>query len=416
MKKLSQIMSILGPGLLWAGASIGVSHLVQSTRAGADYGFALVSVVILVNLFKYPFFEIAPRYAASTGHSLLTGYKKLGNWAFYLFLFVTVATMFPIQAVVTLITSGIVCWFVGTEVKTEYVSAAILVACTAILILGHYNLLDSIIKYVVIFLTAATTVAVIAAAVTYSPGQVEVEALPIWPAGIGFIIALCGWMPAPLDVAIWSSIWTTEKRKSNPEATTLKNALFDFNVGYIGTLFVALCFLALGALVMFGSGEVFSQKAAIFSGQLIDLYANTIGGWSRYLIATAAVATMFSTTITCLDAYGRVLSKSTSLIMKGDDSDESSYLIWILVTIVGAVLLLGFFKKTMTAMVDIATVLSFVLTPILAVLNYKVILSKDIPAEARLPKWLHVLSILGIIVLTGFAVLYIVIRIKEFIK
>ena len=409
-------MSILGPGLLWAGASIGVSHLVQSTRAGADYGFALVAVVILVNLFKYPFFEIAPRYAASTGHSLLTGYKKLGNWAFYMFLFVTVATMFTIQAVVTLITSGIVCWFIGAQVSPVYVSAAILFVCTAILVLGHYNLLDSIIKYVVILLTAATTVAVVAAAANYSPQRLAAETPQIWPAGLGFIIALCGWMPAPLDVAIWSSIWTTEKRKSNPEATTLKNALFDFNVGYIGTLFVALCFLALGALVMFGSGEVFSNKAAVFSGQLIDLYAKTIGSWSRYLIATAAVATMFSTTITCLDAYGRVLSKSTSLILTNDDSDERTYLPWILVTIVGAMLLLSIFSKTMTAMVDVATILSFVLTPVLAVLNYRVIISKDIPVEARLTRWQHVLSIIGIIVLTGFAILYIVMRVKEFIQ
>ena len=414
MRKISEIMSILGPGLLWAGASIGVSHLVQSTRAGADYGFALVIVVILVNLFKYPFFEMAPRYASTTGHSLLTGYKKLGNWAFYMFLFVTVATMFTIQAVVTLITSGIVCWFVGTDVSPVYVSAAILFVCTIILVLGHYNLLDSIIKYVVIFLTAATTVAVIAAAVTYSPERMNAESPKIWPAGIGFIIALCGWMPAPLDVAIWSSIWTTEKRKSNPEATTLKNALFDFNVGYIGTLLVALCFLSLGALVMFGSGEVFSGKAAVFASQLIDLYANTIGGWSRYLIATAAVATMFSTTITCLDAYGRVLSKSTSLIKSGNDSDERTYLPWILVTIIGAMLLLSIFSKTMTAMVDVATILSFVLTPVLAVLNYKVITSKDIPVEARLPKWLHMLSILGIIVLTGFALLYIVTLFHKF--
>ena len=30
----------LGPGLLFAGAAIGVSHLVQSTRAGADFGFS----------------------------------------------------------------------------------------------------------------------------------------------------------------------------------------------------------------------------------------------------------------------------------------------------------------------------------------------------------------------------------------
>ena len=40
----------LGPGLLFAGAAIGVSHLVQSTRAGADYGWGLTWALLLVNL------------------------------------------------------------------------------------------------------------------------------------------------------------------------------------------------------------------------------------------------------------------------------------------------------------------------------------------------------------------------------
>lgn len=35
-------LSKLGPGLLFAGAAIGVSHLVQSTRAGADFGWGLI--------------------------------------------------------------------------------------------------------------------------------------------------------------------------------------------------------------------------------------------------------------------------------------------------------------------------------------------------------------------------------------
>ena len=47
----------LGPGLLFAGAAIGVSHLVQSTRAGADFGWGFLWVLLLVNLFKYPFFQ-----------------------------------------------------------------------------------------------------------------------------------------------------------------------------------------------------------------------------------------------------------------------------------------------------------------------------------------------------------------------
>lgn len=59
---INQLKS-LGPGLLWAGAAIGVSHLVQSTRAGANYGFALLWALLLANIFKYPAFEFGPRYA-----------------------------------------------------------------------------------------------------------------------------------------------------------------------------------------------------------------------------------------------------------------------------------------------------------------------------------------------------------------
>jgi Mn2+/Fe2+ NRAMP family transporter len=58
------MLAKLGPGLLYAGAAVGVSHLVQSTRAGAQFGFALVAVVIISNILKYPFFQVGPRYSA----------------------------------------------------------------------------------------------------------------------------------------------------------------------------------------------------------------------------------------------------------------------------------------------------------------------------------------------------------------
>lgn len=55
----------LGPGLLFAGAAIGVSHLVQSTRAGADFGLGLIWALLIIHLFKYPFFQFGPRYATA---------------------------------------------------------------------------------------------------------------------------------------------------------------------------------------------------------------------------------------------------------------------------------------------------------------------------------------------------------------
>ena len=77
-----QWLKKLGPGLLFAGAAIGVSHLVQSTRAGADFEFGLIWALVLIHLVKYPFFQFGPRYATATGESLLDGYKKLGKKPF----------------------------------------------------------------------------------------------------------------------------------------------------------------------------------------------------------------------------------------------------------------------------------------------------------------------------------------------
>jgi Mn2+/Fe2+ NRAMP family transporter len=48
---LGEVLRWVGPGLLMAGAAIGVSHLMQATRAGASFGFdLLLGLVVVVNL------------------------------------------------------------------------------------------------------------------------------------------------------------------------------------------------------------------------------------------------------------------------------------------------------------------------------------------------------------------------------
>jgi len=51
-EKLSRFSKTAGPGILFASTAIGVSHLVQSTRAGADFGLLILGFVILVTLLK----------------------------------------------------------------------------------------------------------------------------------------------------------------------------------------------------------------------------------------------------------------------------------------------------------------------------------------------------------------------------
>ncbi len=77
--KNSSLLKSIGPGFLLAGAAIGVSHLVQATRAGADYGLILIWVLVLACVTKYPFLEFGPRFAAGTGRHLISGIKGRGS-------------------------------------------------------------------------------------------------------------------------------------------------------------------------------------------------------------------------------------------------------------------------------------------------------------------------------------------------
>ena len=152
-------LKYLGPGLLYAGAAIGVSHLVQSTRAGADFGLGMIWVIVLANLLKYPFFKMGPLYASYQKESLLHGYKNLGNWALWLFLILTVSTMFAVIAAITAVTAGLAENLIQLNLSIPYWSGFILLFSLLILILGKYSFLDRFIKGIIILLSLTTFLA-----------------------------------------------------------------------------------------------------------------------------------------------------------------------------------------------------------------------------------------------------------------
>lgn len=393
----------IGPGLLFAGAAIGVSHLVQSTRAGADFGFGLIWALLLVNLFKYPFFQIGPRYASATGESLLDGYKKLGKPVLVAYFLLTFGTMFTIQTAVTIVTAGIAASLFGDLFSIETWTVIILAICLLLLLVGKYKLLDKLIKIIIITLTISTITAVCFALYNTSQAGSFQQLLPKNSIEIAFLIAFMGWMPAPLDISVWHSLWTIEKKKSSGEFSP-KSALFDFNVGYISTIALGIAFVALGALVMFQSGETFSNSAGTFANQLLDMYTKSLGNWAYVFIGIAAFTTMFSTTLTTLDASPRAMSKTTQLLTDG--TLKKGYLFWILVLTLGTIVIFFFFASEMGLLIKFATILSFLTAPFYAIINYILISSKHTPQEWRPSKGLHILSILGIIFLVGFSIWY----------
>ncbi|CAL2065007.1 Nramp family divalent metal transporter [Tenacibaculum sp. 190524A05c] len=401
MKK--NIFNALGPGLLFAGAAIGVSHLVQSTRAGAEYGYGLIWALILVHIFKYPFFKFGPKYASTTGESLLDGYHKLGKGYLALYFIVNLATMFTIQAAVTIVTASLATQLFGLTNNLVYWATIILFISFLILSFGKYQLLDKLMKYIILFLTVSTLLAVIIAFIKSDTSFSYQQVIPNDAVGISFLIAFLGWMPAPLDISIWHSLWSVEKQKTTAEKVGVKKSIFDFNVGYFGTMFLGLCFILLGATVMFSSQEKFASSGGQFALQLINLYTNNLGDFAKPIIAIAAFTTMFSTTITTLDASPRAMEKTSNLLF---NKEKLNYWFWIIFLIFGTLLILFLLLNSMLTLVKIATIFSFLTAPIYAILNYKLITSKYTPKTQHPNTFIKVLSIAGIVFLFCFSLWY----------
>jgi len=400
------LRKVLGPGLLMAGAAVGVSHLVQSTRAGAEYGLLLLPVVLLACLLKYPFLEFGPRYAAATGENLLVGYRRLGLWALWLFGLVTVSTMFIVLAVVTLVTAGLAGLLLGIDASPLQLSSGVLALCIILLAVGNYRGLDLAMKALMVLLTVSTLLA-LALALGSGPDWSGITGLDRLPAlgtatSIAFVLALVGWMPIPIEVAAWHSLWTRERAVQTGYAPSLAEALLDFRLGYLGAVALAVVFVLLGALLMYASGLQFADSAVGFSGQLVELYSRHLGEWSRPLITIAALSTMLSTTLAVADAYPRLLAAILDAGRGGGrpaanrGSTRRNYLWALGLVSTGALLVLMFAGEAFTGLIDFATTLSFVAAPLIAWITLRAVTAPHVPQHARPGPTLLALAWLGL--------------------
>lgn len=398
---LKSRLSALGPGILMASAAVGGSHLIASTQSGAIYGWQLAIIIILANLFKYPFFRFGVQYTLDTNKTLLEGYKEKGTIYLFIFFVLNVFSTVINTAAVSLLSAVILSFVVPLPVPT--LSLTVLVVSTAILLFGQYRLLDGLSKFVMICLTLATVLAV---AIAASRGAVAPEGYVSespWQLGaLAFIVALMGWMPAPIEISAINSMWVVAKKRITK--VSYRDGIFDFNVGYIGTALLALVFLALGALVQYGSGVPVEMVGGKYVAQLIGMYAATIGDWARGLIALIAFLCMFGTTLTVIDGYSRSNVESLRILLKKKGTRASYLNIAFVAASVSGALIIFFFNNALGPMLKFAMIASFVTTPVFATLNLLLVLK----GEHKVKGGLLWLSLIGLLYLTAFTLLFIV--------
>ena len=395
----------LGPGIVMASAAVGGSHIIASTQAGAIYGWELVSIVILANLFKYPFFRFGVQYTLDTGNTLLEGYRQKGQFYLWLFLALNVFATVINTAAVGLLTAAILTFIIPIPLPMPVLSSLVIVVITGILLLGKYRLLDSLSKIIMIALTVTTVSAVVIAFMRNGMQGVApadfVAPSPWELSKLAFLVALMGWMPAPIEISAINSMWVVAKRRLTK--VSYQDGLFDFNVGYIGTAILAVVFLALGALVQFGSPETVEMVGGKYIAQLINMYASTIGEWARLLIAVIAFMCMFGTTITVIDGYSRTNVESLRLLLGKRESSVRTLNIAMVLAAASGLAIIFYFNNAVGPMLKFAMIASFVSAPVFAWWN----LSLTMKAKHSVKGGLLWLSFIGLFYLTAFAALFI---------
>ncbi|MEI8620723.1 divalent metal cation transporter [Pseudoalteromonas sp. B129b] len=385
-----------------ATAAIGGSHLVASTQAGAIFGWQLFWLILVVNVLKYPFFRFGMEYTLATKNSLVEGYKSKGPFYFYSFIGLNIVAAVVNTAGVLLLTASLLHYALPVVIEVTLLCWILLGVCLAILLLGHFKALDSVAKGIMGLLTLATVIALV---IAFSNGPMApadyVGPSPYELAMLSFMVALMGWMPAPIEISALSSLWLKEKQAQ--QTVSKSQGLFDFNVGYWLTAGLALVFFSLGVLVQYGQTSSIELGGVAFAKQLIDMYALTIGEWARPLVSAIAFLCMFGTTLTVLDGYARTLNESHKLL--GFGQSKHSLNIWLILQAFAGMAVILFFKSALGPMLTFAMTLSFVTTPVFAWLNFSLVRSEP---DIKHSVLLRCLSWLGLVYLVGFAVAFVV--------
>jgi len=416
MSKFNALLKNLGPGLLFASMAIGTSHLVLSTKAGAQYGWLMAIPIVLANVLKYPFFEFGVRYTNVTNKTLIEGYLNRGKGWLWFYACITLITTFTILAALYTVTSGLfINLFKIPNTSIAMVAFGLFVFISILLIIGRYKFLESSLKFVVAILFIAlliTTVLVI------YKGQATMNSdftpPPIFnDAGILFLISLMGWMPTTVEASSWVSLWSIEKWKIQKIKPTLKQSLQEFNIGYITTAVLAIFFLIIGSMTLYGTGIELSGNGVVFADQVVSLFTTHIGSWAYIFIAIAAFATMFSTCMTAHDAVTRISLDIIDLLypkfsLKGN---RSFFAIGVILLAAVNLMVIIFFGANMGELVALATFVSFVVAPLIGYMNLKNVMSEDVSKEYQPKKWLQYLTYAGIVFLSFFSIYYFYIEI-----
>lgn len=415
----AKYLAALGPGFLFAGAAIGTSHVVQSTRAGAEYGIGLLGFILLAILIKYPAFFFGPFYVSVTGKSLIEGYRRtFGKTVVALFALVQLPVLAIIIAAIAITTAGLAGSLLSLSLGAPIIAVVLIAGGCLLTYTGGYRMLDWVNKVFIGILSLTTLLATLAALpmVEWSLYPATAASPLFSAATLVTLVAVLGLMPSDITLAIMNSLWSEARNKARGERCDTEAEKVDFDIGYIGAAILAACFVIMGAGVMHSQGITPADGAVGFASQVIGLYTSTLGEWSGFVVGISAFTVMLTTLLTVLDGFPRMLTAAYHAITRPDGIEEEtrrvegsrSYLIAMLGLSLLAILILFTLMGSFRLFMDFVMVVAFLISPILATLNHFTANGASVPVELRPSRLINAWSLLAIaaLVLLSLGYLY----------
>lgn len=403
----------IGPGLLFASTAIGVTHFVLCTTAGALFGWPFLGLIFIALVTKYPFFAFSTRYAAHTGKSLLHAYREVHPMLFYGYLLIQFSSMFTVTAAVSGVCGGLVATMIGgSAVAPSVIAGIILLVSFITLVIGRYKALDLSIKVITVLLLCTAIVTFFISLFQMSGSVQSADYTDMLSShAILFVVGILGWMPNGLESSIYNSIWIIENNRVDKKQHSVAHIIADFNIGYFLTTLLAFLFVGIGAFTTSFGQFTMDVHPVDFTRALIEIFTARLGSWSFVLIGFMAFAAIYGTLLAAWDVFARTWMYGMRLIrfkeVHHNDVQAVFFRTWYPVTL-GAIglcgfILLYFFGGSISALLHLATLISFLIAPIIAVCNLLVV--KKLPSKV-IPKGQLYLAYIGVICLLGFTIYY----------
>ncbi len=248
--RVRAVLATVGPGIAIAATGVGAGDLLAAMLAGADFGTALVWVVVVGAILKLGLNEGVARWQLATGTTLLEGWCRHLGWPFRMYFFVYLVLWSFIVAGGLMSACGVAAHALWPVASIRSWAIVHSLAALILVAVGRYAVFERVMKALIGLMTA--TLLVSAATVGSDLAAVLHGLVPNLPTGsAGASLSLMGGVGGSVTLLAYG-YWIRERGWKG--AAALPGVRIDLAVGYALTGLFGIAMLLLAAAVL-GGGE-----------------------------------------------------------------------------------------------------------------------------------------------------------------